>query len=163
MERKEITKNLSILLESYLKIKDPRIYWAKEVTFNCGSTDQFRVDYMKIVPENNSISGIEQSKVYCYEIKSCENDFNSIHGHNFIGDYNYYIMPYDLYEKVKTKLPYNIGVLCPDNSSFQLQTFEYLKSVKKAHKQNRSKPLLEILFMMFRSYARDKNKEELYD
>ena len=59
------------------------------------------------------------------------------------------------------KIPYNIGVLCPNESSFQNQTFESLKSIKKAHKQNRSKPLLEILFMMFRSYARDKNKEKI--
>lgn len=156
MDRKETTKNLSTLTEKYINPNhDPRIYWAKEVTFNYGTQEQIRVDYMKLVPENNSISGIEQSKVYCYEVKSCEDDFNSNHGHNFIGDYNYYIMEYDLFKKVKDKIPYNIGVLCPNQSSFQ--TFEYLESVKKSHKQNRNKPLLEILLMMFRSYVRDIN------
>lgn len=39
--RKEITKNLSNLLEKYINpTNDPRIYYAKEVTFNYGTVSE---------------------------------------------------------------------------------------------------------------------------
>ena len=35
MDRKEITRSLSRLLEEHINpYKDPRVYWAKEVTFD---------------------------------------------------------------------------------------------------------------------------------
>lgn len=38
MDRKETTKLLSQLLEKHINPRnDPRIYWAKEVTFDCGA------------------------------------------------------------------------------------------------------------------------------
>lgn len=38
MSRKDITQKLSILTENYISPKgDPRIYWAKEVTFDYNS------------------------------------------------------------------------------------------------------------------------------
>ena len=47
MNRPEITASLSELLEKYIDPhKDPRIYWAKEVTFDYG-TAPIRVDYMR--------------------------------------------------------------------------------------------------------------------
>ena len=59
--RKEITKSLADMLGQHLNPSDdPRIYIASEVTFNYGSSDQCRVDYMRFKPLNNSISGIER-------------------------------------------------------------------------------------------------------
>jgi hypothetical protein len=93
-ERKEITKRLSQELEKYINPNDDsRIYWAKEVTFDYATDHPVRVDYMKFVPLNTSVSGIEKGDFYCYEIKSSVEDFNSKNGHNFLGDYNYYVMP----------------------------------------------------------------------
>ncbi len=40
-------------------------------------------------------------EIICYEIKVTELDFKSKNGHNFSGDYNYYVMPVELYEKLK--------------------------------------------------------------
>ena len=103
---------------------------------------------MKFVPVNNTVSGIEKGDFYCYEIKSTVENFQSKNGHNFIGDFNYYIMPYDVYLAVKVDIPYNIGVYCPNSDES--------KSVKKARRKDREKPVSEMLLMMFRSAARER-------
>lgn len=38
-----------------------------------------------------------------YEIKVSMSDFYSPNGHNFVGDYNYYVVPKEMYEKIKYK------------------------------------------------------------
>ena len=149
MSRSEITAFLSECLEKPLDPhNDPRIYWAKEVTFDYATGNAVRVDYMKFQPVNNTVSGIEKGDFYCYEIKSCVEDFKSKNGHNFIGDLNYYVMSEDVYEKVKQLIPYDIGVLNPDG-------FGGLEVVKKARRQDRSKPTSEMLMMMYRSSRRE--------
>lgn len=151
LNRNEITKKLSLLTEKLINPhKDPRIYWAKEVTFDYGTEHAIRVDYMKFKPINNSVSGIEKGDIYCYEIKSSVEDFHSKNGHNFIGDYNYYIMPHDVYMKISNEIPYKVGVYCPNGQE--------LKSVKKAQRADRERPLTEMLLMMFRSAARDRKE-----
>lgn len=134
---------------------DPRIYYAKEVTFDFGTSKQIRVDFMKFKPVDNSADGIEKGDFYCYEVKSCAEDFNSKNGHNFIGNYNYYVMNKETYELVKHRIGKGIGVLVKDG--------DYLKSVKRSARKVRDKPLCEMLLMMYRSNQRDKfNVDEEY-
>ena len=45
----------------------------------------------------------------CFEIKISKSDFRSIHGHNFIGNFNYYVMPKELYVEVEKEIPKHIG------------------------------------------------------
>lgn len=100
-KRPEITKELSLALERYINPKnDTRIYMAKEVTFDYATGHAIRVDYMRFKPVNNTVSGIEKGDFYCYEIKSSVEDFHSGHGLNFIGDYNYLVMPEEVYAAV---------------------------------------------------------------
>ena len=147
--RKQITQMLSDALEHYLDPNnDPRIYWAKEVTFDYATAHMVRVDYMRFAPLNNSVSGIEKGDFFCYEIKSSVEDFGSQYGHNMIGDFNFYVMPNDVFEAVKGRIPAAIGVLCPSGSGS-------LKSVKKGYRQNRSKSIAEMLLMMWRSSRRE--------
>ena len=69
MNRPETTSALSKMVERYINPhKDPRIYWAKEVTFDYSTSHRIRVDYMKFKPINNTISGIEKGNFYCYEV-----------------------------------------------------------------------------------------------
>ena len=146
--RTEITKELSLAIEKHINPhNDPRIYWAKEVTFDYGTTHTIRVDYMQFKPLNNSVSGIEKGSFFCYEVKSSVEDFRSKNGHNFIGDYNYYVMPHDVYLVVKNQIPFNVGVYCLFDDG--------LKVVKKARRLDRSRPLSEMLLMMFRSASRE--------
>lgn len=153
-ERKEITKKLSALTEAYINPNDDtRIYYAKEVTFDYATSHAVRVDFMKFKPLNNTVSGIEKGDFYCYEVKSGEDDFNSGHGLNFIGDYNYIITEAETYEKIKNKIPHYVGVLIPSNDPWR-----FLESVKKAKRKDREKPLSEMLLMMYRSAQRDRDK-----
>lgn len=125
VSRPQITAKISDLVKKHIDPNnDPRIYWAKEVTFDYASEHSIRVDFMRYKPANNSVSGIEKGDFYCYEVKSSEEDFHSKNGHNFIGDFNYYVMPEDVYENVKKLIPWDVGVYVPDDSS--------LHCVKKA-------------------------------
>lgn len=47
----------------------------------------------------------------CYEIKITKSDFKSNHGHNFVGNFNYYVIPKELYTQVKDLVPDNIGII----------------------------------------------------
>ena len=109
--RSEITAALSALIEKKINPdNDIRIYWAKEVTLDYGTGHAVRVDYMKFEPANNTVSGIEKGDFYCYEVKSSIEDFHSGHGLNFVGDYNYLVMPEEVYETAKKEIPYYVGV-----------------------------------------------------
>ena len=167
-DRPETTKILSLSLEKHINPhNDPRIYWAKEVTFDYSTEHPIRIDYMKFKPANNTVSGIEKGDFYCYEVKSSVEDFHSKNGHNFIGEFNYYVMPENVYEKVKNEIEYIImdggsndisyyvGVYVPDGMNYNGQWYN-LKSIKKAKRIDRSRPMVEMLLMMFRSAARDR-------
>lgn len=53
----------------------------------------------------------------CFEIKITFNDFQSIYGHNFCGNKNYYVVPEYLFKKIEPEVPKNIGIIVynPDN------------------------------------------------
>lgn len=154
--RPEITKLLSLSVQKYIiPHNDPRIYWAKEVTFDYATSNAVRVDYMMFKPANNTVSGIEKGDFYCYEVKSSVEDFHSKNGHNFLGDYNYYVMPNEVFEKVKDEIPHYVGVFVLDNMNYRGEWFD-LKSVKKAVRKDRTRPVSEMLLMMFRSAARER-------
>ena len=154
--RPEITQMLSFAVEKYINPhNDTRIYWAREVSFDYGTQNMVRVDFMRFKPVNNTISGIEKGDFYCYEVKSSVEDFHSKNGHNFLGDYNYYIMPEDVYEKVKDEIPYYVGVFVPSGMHYRGEWHE-LKSAKKAKRKDRERPVSEMLLMMFRSCARER-------
>lgn len=164
MDRRSITKMLSLSLEKHLGYNlAPQGYIAKEVTFDHGTSHAIRVDYMRFKPLNNTASGIEKGDFYCYEVKSSVEDFRSKNGHNFIGDYNYYVMPEDVYESVKNDIPYYVGVYVPGVACNH--RWYTLESVKKAKRHDRSRPVSEMLLMMFRSCVRggflSENKEIL--
>ena len=157
-KRKETTSALSRALEHHLNPNcDPRFYIAKEVTFDYASSHSIRVDYMQFKPLNNTVSGIEKGDFYCYEIKSSVEDFKSKNGHNFIGDYNYYVMTKTLFEKVKDMIPWAVGVVAIDENMLESE-FPSMVTLKNAHRENRTRSMNEMLLMMFRSANRENIK-----
>lgn len=88
-----------------------------EVTIGWSGTK--RVDFMLM----------DSKEIFrCFEIKISKSDFYSKHGHNFVGHFNYYVMPVELFEEVKEKIPKHIGVYTWNGT--------YLALVKRAKKQN---------------------------
>lgn len=63
-------------------------------------------------------------------------------------------MPNEVFEKVKDEISYFVGVFVPDNMNYRGEWYD-LKSVKKAKRKDRSKPVSEMLLLMFRSAARE--------
>ena len=88
--------------------------------------------------------------VYCYEIKVTKSDFHSSHGHNFYGNFNYYVLTQELFEEIKDEVPKDIGVLINYENT--------LKSVKKAKRKELTIPLKELKDYMFRSLYREYQK-----
>ena len=105
---------------------------------------------MRYKPVNNTVSGIEKGDFYCYEVKSSVEDFHSGHGLNFIGDYNYLVMPEKIYATISLEVPHYVGVYVLDGTE--------LTCIKKAKRHDRSRPVSEMLLMMFRSAARDRRR-----
>lgn len=58
-----------------------------------------------------SISGSPKILITCFEIKVSKSDFKSAHGHNFVGNMNYYAVPEELYKEIEPIVPEGIGIL----------------------------------------------------
>ena len=95
-----------------------------------------RVDFVKV-----NWKGV----VKCFEIKVSKSDFYSKHGHNFVGDYNYYVLPKGLYDVVKKDIPKGVGVLVGAS----------LRCVKKAAKK-KAEP--NMVMYVLRSLSREAQK-----
>jgi len=70
-----------------------------EVTIGIGGKE--RVDYMTYNTKGD---------FRCYEIKVSLSDFHSNAKISFVGNFNYYVLTNDLYEKVKDEIPNEVGV-----------------------------------------------------
>lgn len=118
-------------------------YTDKQGQFGCfevtiGWFGKERVDYLTY--DTNDIWK-------CFEIKISESDFNSKCSNTFIGNYNYYVMTFELYQKVKDKIPEHVGVL--------VNNFNTLESVKQAKKQELKIDSKVLFQSMIRSMQRD--------
>lgn len=56
-------------------------------------------------------TGTQDILISAFEIKVTKSDFKSKHGHNFVGNCNYYVIPRELYEDVKDLVPEDIGII----------------------------------------------------
>ncbi len=72
----------------------------------------------------------EAGRSICVEIKISRADFNSKNGHNFFGNLNYYAVPKDLVEYVKTKVADGIGIIS-FRSQYELFK-EHMPNIKKS-------------------------------
>ena len=62
-----------------------------------------------------------------YELKVSVADFHSKAKHTFLGNFNYYVMPIEVYEKVKSEIPKSVGCYVSKHGGCW--------SIKKAEKQ----------------------------
>lgn len=132
MKTKE-TLDLELLLFNYLQ------KLGTYCVFECqiGKYKGGRVDCISI--DTNNI-------VKCFELKVTKSDFHSKHGHNFIGHYNYYVMPISLYRLVSDEIPDDIGVIVSYSN--------HLHSIKKSRRKECKYKIEHIKDFMFRSLYR---------
>lgn len=112
-----------------------------------------------------------QREIYCYEIKQSKQDFYSKNSLTFIGNYNYFVMPYALYEQVKADIPKGIGVYVSidrietviqetkygtEYSQKYISGFNQLICKEKAKRQELKADKEVILSSMLRSMQRDR-------
>lgn len=96
----------------------------------------------------------------CYEIKVSKSDFHSPSATTFCGHYNYYVMPWALYEQVKDEIPSDIGVYCEarghDGTAIERAP---CVSVKKAKRRELSVSADVLKDSIIRSLCRDVGKQ----
>lgn len=118
-------------------------YTNKQGTFGCfevtiGWFGKERVDYITY-----DTKGIWR----CYEVKISKSDFHSKAHNTFVGHYNYYVMPNELYQEVKNEIPNHVGVIIDGDSS-----------IKKAKKQELKVDEQILKNSIIRSLCRDVDK-----
>ncbi|MEM5647809.1 hypothetical protein AAHH72_29540 [Bacillus cereus] len=97
MAKTEVTTEME--RQIYAATKKQGVFGCFEVKI--GWFGKERVDYLTL-----DTKGIWR----CYEVKVSVSDFRSKANKTFCGHYNYYVMPRELYEKVKGEIPSHIGV-----------------------------------------------------
>lgn len=136
--------------------------YSNRITFPCGKTFDDLPQFCEKTDcrSNSYVINCENSiLVTCFEIKVTKADFHSKHGHNFVGDANFYVMPKKLYSEVKDEIPENVGVIayistdkfdglrCIKQSAYTPISFEermwLILSVLKKTENNFEKHLLE--------------------
>lgn len=120
------------------------VYSCFEVTI--GFLGKERVDF--ITYDSNDI-------FRCFEIKVSKQDFNSNAKKSFVGNFNYYVMPHELYEELKEQIPSEIGVYTDDEKYWNKRQLTCVKNAKKQELKCNSNILKNSLI---RSLSREANK-----
>lgn len=95
----------------------------------------------------------------CYELKVSLADFRSKAKLSFIGNYNYFVLPKALYEKVKDQIGPTIGVLVY-HAFLEKETGSkgYFSVEKKPQRQELQVPENALLFRLISAQAREVGK-----
>lgn len=86
-----------------------------------------------------------------YEIKVSKSDFYSSASLTFLGHYNYFIMPYELYEKVKKDISEGIGV-------WVIYEDKSMECIKKPKKQELKVKHEDMMFSLMQALSREYKK-----
>lgn len=137
MTTKELTQQLEKQLWRHTK---------KRGTFGCfevtvGWRGKERVDYLTY-----DTQGIFR----CYEVKASKADFYSNNKLSFLGHYNYFVMPLELYHQVKEDIDNFVGVYVPKDGK--------LVSVKRTKKRELKVDKDILKNSMIRSLYRESEK-----
>lgn len=127
----------------YLFLQRKGTFCCPEVKMGMGNIGKHGiVDYLSLTTK-----GI----VTCYEIKVTKEDLvNSSHGHNFYGNYNFYVIPIGLYLKIKDFVPKYVGVIGFDIEGHA----KYLKEAKFMTIRNLSSIKLYLIRSLYREFQK---------
>ncbi|WP_430602509.1 hypothetical protein IGJ02_002935 [Enterococcus sp. DIV0724b] len=96
----------------------------------------------------------------CYELKASKADFRSKAKLSFIGNYNYFVLPVALFEKIKEEIPSHIGAMVYHQylSTENQMLPGYFTIEKKPQKQELLVNEQELLFRLITAQAREVGK-----
>lgn len=139
---KEIEKYL------YLFLQKKGLFCCPEVKMGMGNIGKKGiVDYLSLTTK-----GV----VTCYEIKVTKEDLvNSSHGHNFYGNYNFYVIPVGLFSKIKNYVPKYVGVIGFDVYGHA----KYLKMAKCLTIRNLSSIKMYLIRSLYREFQKSMNEK----
>ena len=75
---------------------------------------------------------------------------NSSHGHNFYGNYNFYVIPVGLFQKIKDYVPKYVGVIGFDIEGHA----KYLKTAKYLTIRNLSAIKMYLIRSLYREFQK---------
>lgn len=123
MAESALTKEIKKSLRGYaprMPSKMRTIRWAEEVDVGTGFVDSIRFeDYIvsthgeyscRLTKHNGTCHELGIATT-CFEVKITKSDFKSKNGHNFVGNFNYYVIPKELYLDVADLVPEDIGII----------------------------------------------------
>ncbi|MFD1548770.1 hypothetical protein [Levilactobacillus fuyuanensis] len=102
----------------------------------------------------------------CYELKVTKSDFHSKAKLSFVGHYNYFVLPLNLYQEVADEIPTGIGVLIyrPFDKDMLATATEapvtpgYLTVARPPRRQELQVPASQLTTRFIASQAREVNK-----
>lgn len=145
MDSKMTTKELERLL--YKAIRKMGTYICFEVALPLYKWDNERVDVLSY-----ETKGVWR----CYELKISKNDFRSKCKLSFYGNFNYFVMPYELYEQVKDEIPKDIGVYVA--SKFSCKCIK--RATRKEADISHDKMLFALMQGLYREYQKLRRLKE---
>lgn len=119
MMKSETTKLMEILLAGYFADSGEHIVFEcdlasvgrwmkiKNNALGVDCKDTAWLDHLGVV---DAISATNNGIITCFELKATKSDFRSKAVKSFFGDWNYYVMPEELYEQFKDEIPDYVGV-----------------------------------------------------
>ena len=94
----------------------------------------------------------------CFEIKITYQDFKSSASKTFIGNYNYYVVPDTLVEKVEIEIPRGIGIYVYQTEEPEYYWQNRLSCFRRAKRQELCCTQDEIYYGMIKSLYREMTK-----
>lgn len=92
-----------------------------------------------------------------YELKVSKSDFHSKNKATFYGNYNYYVMPEELYDKVKDEIPPHVGCYVASISKWGRPVCRCAKKAKKQELQISSE---KLMFQLMQALSRENQKHQ---
>lgn len=124
MAKSNKTMKFEQYLKQYLSNQRQGVFACPEVTIGWFGNE--RVDYLAYTTND---------WFKCYEIKVTKQDFYSKCHKSFIGNYNYYVMPRDLYYQIQKDIPKGVGVLVENKIGDKIYSSSPLRAIRTAKKQ----------------------------
>lgn len=112
----------------------------------------FDLDYPGIA---DAMVSDNYGNISCFELKVTKSDFHSDAKLSFVGHMNYYVMPRELYGKVKDQIPDFVGVFVPFGE-------DSLESVKKAKRQEMKYDVRAVLVSMLTAASNKTTVRNIY-